>query len=48
MSEMKRKLDDSKVKRVFNATEDEKEIQRAVEEIRFAIEIAMVRGALPC
>ncbi|EAU80940.1 hypothetical protein CC1G_03116 [Coprinopsis cinerea okayama7 len=42
VSEMKRKLDDSKVKRVFNATEDEKEIQRAVEEVRFAIEIAML------
>ncbi|KAG2010566.1 vegetative incompatibility protein HET-E-1 [Coprinopsis cinerea AmutBmut pab1-1] len=40
-SEMKKKLDDSIGKRVFNATEDQKEIKQAVEEVRFAIEVAM-------
>ncbi|EFI27256.1 vegetative incompatibility protein HET-E-1 [Coprinopsis cinerea okayama7 len=40
-AEMKKKLDDSIGKRVFNATEDQKEIQQAVEEVRFAIEVAM-------
>jgi hypothetical protein len=50
-SEMKKKLDDSIGKRVFNATEDQKEIKQAVEEVRFAIEVAMVcpsRSAPQC
>ncbi|EAU80951.2 vegetative incompatibility protein HET-E-1 [Coprinopsis cinerea okayama7 len=47
-SEMKKKLDDSIGKRVFNATEDQKEIKQAVEEVRFAIEVAMVSSFSLC
>ncbi|EAU93494.2 NB-ARC [Coprinopsis cinerea okayama7 len=39
---LKGKLNDSKGKRVINATEDQKEIHQAIEEVRFAIEIAML------
>ncbi|EAU80927.2 vegetative incompatibility protein HET-E-1 [Coprinopsis cinerea okayama7 len=39
---LKGKLKDSKGKRVINATEDQKEIHQAIEEVRFAIEIAML------